>query len=220
LRIWRRNLQKLQSSFKNKINITERIQASLDESKIERKLPTNLADTTSAITKARKGICTSLDQSKETRALKQVERIAMERTNDNPNKAKILTEVHNSEQHAQMYSMFRNIHGKSQSGGLRNIEILDTWTSPSEAGKAGDWCDAKTHDKQNNNFRNLTIPNEIEYYLMERNRRHFGQAQGTPLIQAPLAELINRQADTETAKLIFEGNYNHKELDDVSQLLL
>jgi hypothetical protein len=38
LRIWRRNLQKLQSSFKNKINITERIQASLDESKIDREL--------------------------------------------------------------------------------------------------------------------------------------------------------------------------------------
>jgi hypothetical protein len=36
--IWRSNLQKLQSSFKNKINIPERIQASLDESKIEREL--------------------------------------------------------------------------------------------------------------------------------------------------------------------------------------
>jgi hypothetical protein len=69
LRIWRRNLQKLQSSFKNKINITERIQASLDESNINRELPTNLADTTTAITQARKDIRASLDRSKETRHL-------------------------------------------------------------------------------------------------------------------------------------------------------
>jgi hypothetical protein len=132
--------------IQNKINITERIQASLDKSNIDRELPTNLADTTTAITQARKDICTSLDRSKETRALDQVERISMERNSNNPDKAKILTEVHNSEQHAQMYSMFRNIRGKSQSGGLTTIEIPDTWPSP---GEAGDWCDAKTHDKQN-----------------------------------------------------------------------
>jgi hypothetical protein len=42
LHIWRRNLQKLQSSFKNKINLMEQIQASIDDSKIEMELPTNL----------------------------------------------------------------------------------------------------------------------------------------------------------------------------------
>jgi hypothetical protein len=141
----------------------------------------------------------------------------MERNSDNPDKAKILTEVHNSEQHAQMYSMFRNIRGKSQSGGLTTIEIPDTWPSPGEAGEAGD---AKTHDKQNNHFRKLTMPSEIEYYLIERNRRHFGQAQGTPFTQSPIAKLINWPADTETAKLILSGEYNPDKLDDVSQLLL
>jgi hypothetical protein len=61
--------------------------------------------------KARQDIRTSLDRSKETRALEQVERISMERTNDNSDKTKIITEVHNSEQeHAQMYSMFRTIY--------------------------------------------------------------------------------------------------------------
>jgi hypothetical protein len=77
-----------------------------------------------------------------------------------------------------------------------------------------------THDKNKQRFRNLTIPSEIESYLMERNRRHFGQAQGTPFTQGTLAELINWQADTETAKLILRGNYHNAELDDISQLLL
>jgi hypothetical protein len=217
LRIWRRNLQKLQSSFKNKINLTEQIQASLDDSKIQMELPTNLEDTIAAITKARKDIHACIKRSKETWALEQMERIAMERNDDNQDTAKILTAVHNAEQHAQMYSMFQNIRGKSQNGGLTNIEIPDTWPSP---GETGEWCDAKTHDKQKQNFRNLTIPSEIEYYLMERNRRHFGQAQGTPFTQTPLAELISWQADTEVAKLILHGEYNNAELDDVFQLLL
>jgi hypothetical protein len=106
------------------MNITEQIQASLEESNIDLELPTNLADTTIAITQARKDIRASLNRSKETRALEQVERISMEHNSDNPDKAKILTEVHNAEQHAQIYSMFRNIRGKSQSGGLPPLKYL------------------------------------------------------------------------------------------------
>jgi hypothetical protein len=48
----------------------------------------------------------------------------------------------------------------------------------------------------------------------------FGQAHGTPFTQAPLAELLNWQADTETAELILQGSYTNAELDDVTQLLL
>jgi hypothetical protein len=67
LRIWRRTLQKLQSSFKNNIDLTERLQTSIDESKIQMELPTNLQDTIAAITQARKDIRSCLKQSKETR---------------------------------------------------------------------------------------------------------------------------------------------------------
>jgi hypothetical protein len=55
---------------------------------------------------------------------------------------------------------------------------------------------------------------------MERNRRHFGQAQGTPFTQAPLSDLLNWHADTETTELILQGTYTNDELDDVTQLLL
>jgi hypothetical protein len=106
-----------------------------------------------------------------------------------------------------MYAMFRNIRGKSQHSSLNTVEIPDTWPA---SGQPGDWCDPKIHDKHNRPFRQLTIPSEIEYYLMERNRRHFGQAHGTLFTQAPLADLINWQADTETAELILQGEYNNE----------
>jgi hypothetical protein len=53
---------------------------------------------------------------------------------------------------------------------------------------------------------------------MEQSRRHFGQAHGTAFTTAPLANLINWQANTYTATLILHGNYTNDELDDVSQL--
>jgi hypothetical protein len=125
--------------------------------------------------------------------------------------------MHNSEQHTQMYSMFRNIRGKTQQSGLMTVGIPDTWPAPRQP---GEWCDPKTHAKHNRPFRQLTLPSEIEYYIMERNRRHFGQAQGTPFTQAPLTDLLNWHADTETAELILQGTCTNDELDDVTQLLL
>jgi hypothetical protein len=64
LQIWRRILQKLQSSFKNNIDLTKRLQTTIDESKIQTELPTNLHDTIAAITQARKDIRACLAQSK------------------------------------------------------------------------------------------------------------------------------------------------------------
>jgi hypothetical protein len=69
-------------------------------------------------------------------------------------------------------------------------------------------------------FRTLTLPDEITQYLKARNQRHFGEATGTPFTQAPLAELITWQADTDTAELILQGAYTNDELDDITQLLL
>jgi hypothetical protein len=126
--------------------------------------------------------------------------------------------MRNVELHAQMYSMVRNVRGLSQQLSLTSIDIPDTWPKP---GEEGEWCDPKVHDKEEKPFCQITIPPaEIEYYLMERNRRHFGQAQGTTFTEAPLADLINWQADTDTAELILQGDYTNEELDDVAQLLL
>jgi hypothetical protein len=86
----------LQSSLKNNINLTDRPQATIDESKIQMELPTNIQDTIAAITQARKDIRSCLKQSKETRVLEQMESIAMERSDDNQDKAKILTALHNA----------------------------------------------------------------------------------------------------------------------------
>jgi hypothetical protein len=141
----------------------------------------------------------------------------MEPVDDNQDNAKILHSINLTEQHTQKCNMFRNICGNYQHSSLTTVEIPDTWPAP---GQPGEWCDPNIHAKHDRPFRKLTIPSEIEYYLMERNRRHFGQAHGAPFTMAPLTDLINWQADTDVAKLILKGEYSNDELDDVTQLLL
>jgi hypothetical protein len=159
LRIWRRTIQKLKSSYNNNIDIHTRLQNTCNQHGITIPLPDTIAAATTTIIQVRKDIRVCLKTSRDTRALEQVERISMERTEGNQNKAKILQEIRSSEQHAQMYAMFRNIRGKSQHSSLNTVEIPDIWPAP---GQPGDWCDPKIHDKHNIPFRQLTIPSEIE----------------------------------------------------------
>jgi hypothetical protein len=149
LRIWRRILQKLKSSYKNGINIRARLTKACEHSSIDKSLPDTAKAVTPAIAQVRKDIRACLKKNKETRALEQLKHIAMERTDDNRDKAKIIHAMHNSEQHAQTYSMFHNIRGKSQQSSLTTVEIPDTWPAP---GEQGDWCDPKLHAKQNRPF--------------------------------------------------------------------
>jgi hypothetical protein len=77
LRIWRRILQKLQSSYKNGINIHARLTKASAQSCIDKPLPVTAEATTIAIAQVRKDIRACLKKSNETRALEQLERIAM-----------------------------------------------------------------------------------------------------------------------------------------------
>ena len=61
------------------------------------------------------------------------------------------------------------------------------------------WPDAKKWAASDRPFIPISSPSEIEYYLQQRNRRHFGQAQGTPFTIPPLSSHINWNADTDTA---------------------
>jgi Fe2+ or Zn2+ uptake regulation protein len=142
----------------NNIDIRARLQANCIQHDITRPFPLIAEEATLAITQVRKDIRDCLKKSRDARAQEQLENISMERTNDNQNKAKILQAMHNSEQHTQMYSMFRNIRGKTQQSGLTTVEIPDTWPAP---GQPGEWCDPKTHAKHNRPFRQLTLPSEI-----------------------------------------------------------
>ena len=69
-------------------------------------------------------------------------------------------------------------------------------------------------------WKTVTCPTEIEYYLRLRNRRHFGQAEGTPFTLPEMKKKFNWEADTAQAELVLKGKYTDTELDEITQMLL
>jgi hypothetical protein len=67
----------------------------------------------------------------------------------------------------------------------------------------------------------LTVdaPEEITAYLLERNRKHFSQALGTPFTVPPLNVQVDFGASTASCELMLEGAYDSQLLDDLTLLL-
>jgi hypothetical protein len=116
--------------------------------------------------------------------------------------------------------MFKTIRGKNNKSGLSNVDVPDSWPPPHALDDPEVLLDdAKQWDKDDTAFKTVTIPEEIDLYLRARNQRHFGQAEGTPFTQAPLAEILSWEGDTYAAGLIPRGEYSNDELDDITPLL-
>jgi hypothetical protein len=205
----------------NRTDFTIQLQCDITAAGIEEELPSNVEDTLLALTTVRQDIRECQNNSRQIRTDENAARIALERSLNHLPQAKLLANIHNEEQHGETYHMFKNIRGKNNKSGLSNVDVPDSWPSPQTLSDPDTILDdAKQWDKDNKAFKTITIPEEIELYLMARNQRHFGQAEGTPFTVAPLAELLSWEGDTEAADLILRGEYTNAELDDITQLLL
>ena len=76
--------------------------------------------------------------------------------------------------------------------------------------------------KDENAWRTITTPKEIEFYLQKRNQLHFGQAETdqTQFILPDMKHEFNWSASTNSAELVLHGEYTNQELDEVMNLLL
>jgi hypothetical protein len=68
----------------------------------------------------------------------------------------------------------------------------------------------------------LDQPEAIGEALIQRNKLHFGQAQGTFPTKTPFSEKITWEADTPYSDLLLEGNipFSDDEIDEISKLFL
>jgi hypothetical protein len=183
--------------------LTSPSQSDIIAAGIDEELPSTIEDTLRAITTVRQDIRECQTNSRSIRTDENAARIALERSLNHLPQAKILANIHNEEQRGETYRMFKNIRGKNNKSGLSNVAVPDSWPPPQYlSDPATILDDAKQWDKDNKAFKTITIPEEIELYLMARNQRHFGQAEGTPFTVAPLAELLSWEGDSAAADLI------------------
>ena len=126
-------------------------------------------------------------------------------TND-PKEAAKWKQIKKAEEIKAMYAKLRFIRKDStQQSGLSRLEVpINPTDDP----------------KQCTEWKTVDSPEAITQYLLERNRKHFGQAAGTPFTVSPLQETVDFGASTHSCELILKGSYESPLLDDLTELLL
>ncbi len=129
----------------------------------------------------------------------------LEASGDDEKKKKILARLIKAEELKSVFQELQAVRGRMGSKGLSYSEVP---------------VDPNADPKLCTEWKKIDMPDEIVKYLLERNQKHFGQANGTPLTCPPLSDILDWSASTETADLILEGDYDDDELDEITALML
>jgi hypothetical protein len=175
LRIWRRALQKcISATTNNKVDaLLPSIQNSLDEANITTPLAPSLTTAKTLLTQARADIRKHVQNHhtnhQQTRLGELADRLAQERAADNTTKAKIIELILQDETRDSTFAMFRAIRNMNSKTSITRLQIPSPWPTQQDPTN-GDWTDAKAWDKAKQAFREVNIPSELEYFLIQRNR--------------------------------------------------
>ena len=69
-------------------------------------------------------------------------------------------------------------------------------------------------------WQQIDVPTDILYHLRERNRRHFGQAHGTPFTQPPLSTDLEFTGLGDASTSMLAGTYRYQGTDENVLLLI
>lgn len=118
---------------------------------------------------------------------------------------KILRSIKKVEQSAKTFQTLKSLRHHNQSKqNLDRLEIPASWPPPhSPMSPEIPLEDPKTCCQ----WKTITDPQEVEYYIMLRNRIHFGQAQGTPFTIPPLQTYLDWNASTREAENTLNGSF-------------
>lgn len=103
----------------------------------------------------------------------------------------------------QIMSQITNSQGSIQR--LDRLEVPSSWPSPDTPHDAVLTLENPADCTE---WQMITDPVHIEYYLMLRNRLHFGQAQGTPFTTPPLSDHLDWEASSPFVEDVLTGEYS------------
>ena len=111
---------------------------------------------------------------------------------NNTTKANALKNIIRREQSKALFAQLRQVFSERHQGGLSSILI--------PIGETEEW-------------ETIYDQNRIEDKLIERNHKHFGQAQGTPFTVEPLSTILDWSGNTETGEQLLEGTFDISTVD-------
>jgi exonuclease III len=104
---------------------------------------------------------------------------------------KAIVAIRKAEESRTVYARLRRLMGKDKKGGLSHVLV-----------EKDDGRVECVHDLR-----------EINALLLERNRKHFSQADGTPFTTAPLVDLFGRYGTNRMSEALLEGGIDVDKLD-------
>jgi hypothetical protein len=113
---------------------------------------------------------------------------AAEALDGNDAEATILRRLEQAEATKACFGLLRKCLKPTSSGGLTKAQVADG-----------------THANGAELFRDVTESDEMFAVILERNFKHFGQANGTPFTEAPLKDWLGTHGETDTGQAIIHG---------------
>ncbi len=138
------------------------------------------------------------------RRVEQQRRIADLLAEGKPGDANRIKHQVKAEEIKAMFRKIRSVQGTIKQGLTRLLVPQDTEHDPKTC---TEWV-------------SVDLPRDIENHLRARNRKHFGQAEGTPPTMPPFSDHVDWAASTRTAELILDGDYSPPELDSLMQSIV
>jgi len=141
---------------------------------------------------------------------------------------KVLRSIMSVETQIEMWNEVNKTKDFQLKGAYNRLSIPHDWpsadntnlnllTDPKERAKQ---CKSLKCKPECEHWRTVDTPLEIQKYLLQRNKKHYGQAHGTPFTIPPLSVHFDWQGNSAEVELTLEGAYDNDEISDVSKLLL
>jgi hypothetical protein len=210
-------LRRLQSGLRTHTDVTAVLLTRLEETGSDMILPTTLPSC-QALLHTKLAVLRDMEKNSLDLRHEEMEVLASLATDKgDKTKQQRMDQLRRSEAHVAMYRKIKAIRGKNITGGFTSIDVPLSWppahTDPTTV-------DSLPDPKTATEWRTVDLPDEIVYYLLTRNRLHFGQAKGTPFTEPIFTHHLDWAASTETAELILEGEFDATELSDIQALLM
>ena len=134
---------------------------------------------------------------------------------DDKQTAKAIERILRAELQHRVYKKINNLRHQDGSGsfGLTSLKVpkhsspLDTETIKKLPDNAQHW-------------ETITVPEDIERLLMQRNQHHFAQADGTPFTQPPFTADVGYTADGYAVDLLLTGRIAYRQVPEATALVI
>ena len=187
------------------VDRTRQLQQRMHRQGLDIALPPTQSTTMSALRSARAELSKTCQENIAVRHAELESKIEAATQQGNKPRTKVLRAIKKFESTLQTHRILKAMKRKSSAAQtIDRVEIPASWPP---VGTPILSINQLEDPKTCQTWRLISEPSEVEYYLLLRNRLHFGQAEGTPFTTNPLVDDLNWEASTTSAEDLLEGSY-------------